>query len=86
MSGKRDTEECRREAVRQIVENGHPLAEVSERPGVWTHSPYQWIKRYSRKAGGQASHLANKDEEILKLKSELCRVTEERDILRKAAA
>ena len=82
---KRFTEEFRREAVRQIKEHGHPVAEVSERLGVSTHSLYHWIKRYSPDAGGQASHLANKDEEIRKLKSELRRVTEERDILKKAA-
>ena len=82
---KRFTEEFRREAVRQIKEHGHPVAEVSERLGVSTHSLYQWIKRYSPTAGGQASHLASKDEEIRRLKSELRRVTEERDILKKAA-
>ncbi len=83
---KRFTEEFRCEAVRQIKEHGHPVAEVSERLGVSTHSLYQLIKRYSPSAGGQASHLANKDEEIRKLKAELRRVTEERDILKKAAA
>jgi transposase len=52
---------------------------------VSTHSLYQWIKRYSPAAGDQASHLANKDQEIRQLKAELRRVTEERDILKKAA-
>ena len=44
---KRYTEEFRREAVRQIREHGHPVAEVAERLGVSTHSLYQWIKRCS---------------------------------------
>mgnify|MGYP001202694804 FL=1 len=83
---KRYTEEFRREAVRQIREHGHPVAEVAERLGVSTHSLYQWIKRCSPDAGGQASHLASKNQEIGKLKAELRRVTEERDILKKAAA
>ncbi len=30
-----------REAVRQITEHGHPVAEVSERLGVSTHSLHQ---------------------------------------------
>lgn len=59
------------------------MAEVSERLGVSTLSLYQWIKRYSPGAGGQASHLASKDEEIRKLKLGLRLVTEERDIFKK---
>ena len=50
-----------------------------------THSLYQWIKRYSMPEG---EHKAAQDQqtEIRQLKAELKRVTEERDILKKAAA
>jgi transposase len=44
MSNKSYTEEFKIEAVRQIVERGHPVAEVSSRLGVSQHSLYQWIK------------------------------------------
>ena len=37
---KRFTEEFRREAVRQIKEHGHPVAEVSERLGVSGMPPF----------------------------------------------
>jgi transposase len=46
-SGRRFTEEFKVEAVRQVTERGHPVAEVAARLGVSTYSLYGWIKRYS---------------------------------------
>jgi transposase len=85
MSTKRFTEEFKIEAVKQITERGHAVAEVAGRLGVSTHSLYQWTKRYSVP---HAEREANKDQqaELRRLKAELKRVTEERDILKKAAA
>jgi transposase len=80
------TQEFKVEAVRQVVENGHPVAEVSARLGVSAHSLYQWIKQFGSTSGGQASQLSSRDDEIRKLKAEVRRLTEERDILKKAAA
>lgn len=37
-SQARDTEELKIEAVRQVTERGHPVAEVAERLGVSTYS------------------------------------------------
>ena len=49
------------------------------------HSLYKWIKAYSApKAERQAQ--VSQTEELRRLKAELRRVTEERDILKKAAA
>jgi transposase len=44
MSSQRYTPELKDEAVRQIVDRGYSVAEVSERLGVSTHSLYQWVK------------------------------------------
>lgn len=41
MSGKRYTEEFKVTAVKQVVERGHPAAEVAERLGVSIHSIYR---------------------------------------------
>jgi transposase len=71
---------------RQVVENGHPVAEVSARLGVSAHSLYQWIKQFGSARGGQISQLSSRDDEIRKLKAEVRRLTEERDILKNAAA
>lgn len=85
MKSKRYTEEFKVEAVKQITERGHAVADVAGRLGMSTYSLYQWIKRYSMP---QADRIAAHDQqtEIRRLKAELKRVTEERDILKKAAA
>ena len=85
MSAKRYTEEFKIEAVKQVTERGHRLADVAARLGVTTHSMYAWMKRYGV---AEPQRLANQDQatELRRLRSELKRVTEERDILKKAAA
>ena len=78
-------EEFKIEAVKQITERGHRVADVSARIGVSQHSLYKWIKTYGvPKPERQAQ--ATQAEELRRLKAELKRVTEERDILKKAAA
>ena len=78
-------EEFKIEAVKQITERGHKVAEVSARIGVSQHSLYKWIKAYSVPVD-QRQAQASQTEELRRLKAELLRVTEERDILKKAAA
>ena len=86
MGQARYTDEFKREAVRQVTEKGHPVKEVAGRLGVSSHSMYVWMKKYGAGNGAQTSRLANKDDEIRRLRTELKRMTEERNILRKAAA
>ena len=74
--GKRYTEEFKREAVNSI-------AEVADRLGVCTKTLYQW--RSAMHGTTQEIKSADDKAEIAKLKAELQRVTEERDILKKAA-
>ena len=85
MNQKRFPEEFKIEAVRQIVERGHPVPEVSARLGVSTHSLYKWMKEQQLPPGQRQEQLSQ-TEELRRLKAELKRVTEERDILKKAAA
>ena len=83
-SSKRYTDEFKIEAVKQVTERGYSVADVAERLGTTTHSLYAWLKRY----GEQSPQQANKADDqatIAELKAELRRVTEERDILKKAA-
>jgi transposase len=85
MSGKRYTEEFKVKAVKQVTGRGHPVAEVASRLGVTTHSLYEWLKKYSVSAPERQA-VQGQEIELRKLKAELKRVTEERDILKKAAA
>jgi transposase len=85
MSTKRYPEEFKTEAVRQVVERGHKVADVAARLGVSQHSLYKWINAQASPPEQRQAH-ASQAEELRHLKAELRRVTEERDILKKAAA
>ena len=78
------TEDFRLDAIKQITERGHSVADVSKRLGVSTHSLYGWMKRYATRPAMTAN--GDQSAEIKRLKQELARVTEERDILKKATA
>ena len=83
MSKPNFTEDFKRDAVRQITERGYPVREVSERLGVSAYSLYAWKKQYGHPAKNSER---DQSDEVRRLKRELARVTEERDILKKAAA
>lgn len=87
MSNKRYTDEFRAEAVKQVLERGFTVVDVAARIGIPKHTLYDWVQK-AKKAGKAAagSALVGTDSaEIRRLKAELRRVTEERDILKKAA-
>lgn len=86
MSTERFTPEFKEEAVRQIVDRGYAVAEVSARLGVSAHSLYKWVKAIKPdKSEKHAAELIEAKSEILKLRAQLWRTEEERDILKKAA-
>jgi len=73
------TDEFKRDAVAQITERGYAAKEVSARLGVSTRSLYSWKRKFAKAVSGDTE----KDAEIRRLKRELVRVSEERDILKK---
>lgn len=80
----RYTNEFKEEAAKQVLEHGYPVKETAERLGVHPHSLAKWVKQYKDPILHEKED--SKHQEIMKLKKELKRVTEERDILKKAAA
>ena len=81
MSKTNFSDDFKRDAVLQITERGYPVVEVSKRLGVSPHSLYAWKKKFSEPVDSD-----DRDAEIRQFKRELARVTEERDILKKATA
>ncbi|WP_207516736.1 IS3 family transposase [Enterobacter roggenkampii] len=87
MGTPRFTPEFKEEAVRQITERGYSISEVSERLGVSAHSLYKWLRAVKPDNNGQqAQDLLDARTEILRLKAQLKRTEEERDILKKGSA
>ena len=86
MSNQRYTPEFKDEAARQIVDRGYSVTDVSERLGVSAHSLYKWVKAIKPdKSEEHAAALIEARSEVLKLRAQLRRTEEERDILKKAA-
>ena len=81
--GIRYTDEFKRDAVAQVKERGYSVKDVSERLGICTKSMYDWIGKFHPNEPEPKSEDVG---EIRRLKAELRRVTEERDILKKATA
>jgi len=85
MSSQRYSPEFKDEAVRQIVDRGYSVTDVSQRFGVSVHSLYKWVKVIKPdKTEQQAAALIEARSEVLKLRAQLRRTEEERDILKKA--
>ena len=77
MSNQRYSPEFKEEAVRQIVDRGYSVAEVSERLGVSAHSLYKWVKAVKPdKTDEQAAALVEARSEVLKLRAQLRRAEE----------
>lgn len=86
MSSQRFAPEFKDEAVRQIVERGYKVTEVAERLGVSTNSLYKWVKAVKPdKKEQNTAELVEAKSEVLKLRAQLRRTEEERDVLKKAA-
>lgn len=86
---KRYSAEFKREAVRLMEASGRPPAEVARELGIPRTRLYEWREELTQRGEGAfpgSGRQADKDAEIARLKRELDRVTQERDILKKAAA
>lgn len=85
MSGKRYTEEFKLEAIKQVTERGYKVNDVAKRLGITPKSLSDWQKKYGN-TDHQHRTITDQQDELRRLKAELRRVTEERNILKEAAA
>lgn len=86
MSKQRFSSEFKEEAIKQVTERNYSVSEVSARLGVSAHSLYKWVKAVSPDNSEQTSkELLEAKSEILRLRAQMRRVEEERDLLKKAA-
>ena len=92
MSGKKRktyTREFKMEAVRLITEKAYSIAEASRNLGIDYSVLRRWKKQLAddpQNAFPGKGRLKAPDEQLRRLQHELDRVTEERDILKKALA
>ena len=77
--------EFKDEAVKQVIDKGHAVVDVAKRLGIPDNVLYAWVSKFKKADEPQSSDLKAMQAEITRLKAELRRTTEERDILKKAA-
>ena len=85
MKSARYPAEFKAEAVKQVTERGHGVVEVAKRLGMSDKSLYLWVCLAKEQPGVGRGENASLKAEVTRLKVELKRANEERDILKKAA-
>ena len=81
------TSEFKESAVKLANDSDEPVAQIARNLGINPNTLYTWIHNYSKP---QKSPIMRTDEhlydEVKRLKKEVHRLTQERDILKKATA
>ena len=86
---KRFSQEFKLEAVRLLEAGSRPASELARQLGIPRNRLYKWQEQVRKNGGGAfpgSGHRGGSGGELARLKQELERVKEERDILKKAAA
>ena len=78
--------EFKDEAVKQVIDKGHTVVDVAKRLGIPDNVLYTWVSKFKKADQPESSDLKAMQAELAKLEAILIRTTEERDILKKAAA
>ncbi len=83
------TQEFRDRAVELSMSSDRSVREVAEELGINQHTLFLWRKKYRKRSskdtwGGTTPDRSSSLEEVRDLRRELKRVTQERDILKKA--
>jgi len=83
------TAEFKREAVRLLDSPSKPAADLARELGVARNRLYKWKEQLMKRGDGAfpgAGRGSSRSDEVSRLRKELEKVKEERDILKKAAA
>ena len=78
--------EFRREAVALLRSSGKPVPQLADELGISPQSLRNWARQIDVDAGKAEGLSSDEREELRRLRRELKIVTEEREILKKAAA
>jgi len=78
----------KQEAVRLVQETARPVAQVARDLGIPENLLYRWRSQHRQAEAQGTTRVAQRTEaeELIRVKRELARVTQERDFLKRAAA
>lgn len=81
------TSEFKESAVKLAVETDQPISQTAKELGVNVNTLHTWIHKYSKLAKTATTRTDEHIyDEVKRLKKELAKVTQERDLLKKATA
>lgn len=78
--------EFKESAVKLAIESKRPIAQVAKELGITKTSLYTWVDKYSSPKESVMRTDEHLYDELKRLKKDLAKVTQERDLLKKAAA
>ena len=80
--------EFKESAIKLALEPGKSIAQTAVDLGIKKNTLYTWVHKYAnpKKSGVLANNNEHIYDEVKRLKKDLTRVTQERDLLKKAAA
>lgn len=78
--------EFKESAVKLAIESGRPIAQTAKELGITKTTLYTWVDKYSRPKEAMIKADEHLYDELKRLKKDLARITQERDLLKKAAA
>lgn len=82
---KKYSEEFQRNAVRKMETRGElPLTQLSKQLGVTSSQLYQWKEKLGSQIAG--THQESLEQEVKRLRKDVFRLQQEREILKKATA
>jgi transposase len=78
--------EFKESAVKLAIESNRPIAQTAKELGITKSTLYTWVDKYSKPKETTMRTDEHLYDELKRLKKDLARVTQERDLLKKAAA
>jgi len=78
--------EFKQSSAKLAAESEQPISTTARDLGVHEATLHGWVKRYSPCKGKTSAFIANTGDELKRVKKELARIKQERDMLKKAAA
>jgi transposase len=87
-SRKQYSDEYKSEAVRLVKDSGKPVTQIARELGINANVLHRWAREeHEAQAAGRTRGIVKAEqEELVRLRRELARVTQERDFLKRAAA
>jgi len=81
------TSEFKESAIKLALDSDETIPQIAKNLGVNPNTLYTWVHNASKpKGNNRVAKKENQDDEIKHLKKQVLRLTQERDILKKAAA